>query len=508
MGEVVVAAKDSPADMSSTADVRCDYQTDMKTLAAIVVKDNQKVTLLPGNFNLNGGRSACPKGGGYLPLGQNTTITGDPLNTFLRAPASMTRILIDKPGAGLHGFQVIGWGHVVVYGSAGKNVIEDVTVQQSLDRKTWLDMNTQGGCTAAFLFYANPGQTLEDVRLSRNRALMAYHHGFSMHVNGKQEGGTFKNFLVEDCLAESCGGNLRRPRDWACGFNFADTGDVINILVRRCIALNNLQDGFHCDGSWTNPPHHQTIINARYENCYAEGNGLRLTNDSEEKFCCGFYHQNGTFVNCSSKNNRHAGFGAKNELANSLVIENFVDDGSGYGAIVEYGARGARVQVTSKNAKIRAFQGQVQGGKIDLTVINPPAGKCITLGRTQRIDYLGCPNHADAVRKKYDVLAYDLRISEIVIRSPDAAVQKANVEVWGTSKVDFFKTKFIASDDQGGVPAVLPEIPVPVLPGRMLSRDGTVYLAPPGEPFQQLARIPDGLLKFFPHGTEYIPKES
>jgi hypothetical protein len=472
----------APKGNDSPADVRLDGTTDMAVLAKYVSQPNADVRILAGVVNLNGGSSGDQSGGGYLRPGKGATITGE-VGTVLKARSSIVRLTLDKPGVTLRQLTFKGKGHIQWFDTGGDSTLEDVTVDQSDDAGRYYDLNRN--CTAAFLFYAKRGTTLRNVTLRRCWAGRSYHHGFSMHVYGAQEGATFENFLFDECTAVSCGSGLLSPSDWSTGFNTADTGNLKNVRLVDCESVDAYQSGFHCDGNWTG--HAQVVKGLVYERCIAENCGQRCSKDEKERFCCGFYGQEATYIDCRSENCAVAGFGIKNERPGTLVVRNCVDDGSKYGMILEYAAPGAKVLFESRSAKVRAFQGQVTaGGSLNLTIIDGPA-PAVTLGRTARIDYLDCPGHASQVAGKYDKIGYTIQGSSIIVRSP----QRPMVTVWPSSRL-VGAWRYVQLDAEPEQPPVVPN---PIPQGSLYIEDGEWiwYQAPEGKPTQWQA-IPDDML--------------
>jgi len=470
MTETIIIA---PAGNIEPADVRLDGRTDMAVLAKYWTVAGAKVHMLDGRINLNGGSSGDPSGGGYLRPGKGATITGEP-GTVLEARSSIVRITVDKPGVTLKQFKMIGKGHIQWFDTGGDFLGEDITVRQADEKGEYYDLNRN--CTAAFLFYCKPGKTLKGVTLRRCTGDRAYHHGFSCHTYGAQEGGTFADFLWEDCEAISCGSGLLSPRDWSCGF-LVDTGNIIRMTWRRLRAEDTYQSGCHTDGSWTG--HRQDVEDFVLEDCVAIGCGQRCSPDEVERFCCGIYVQSAQLINCRTERCALAGFGIKNEKPNSLVVRGCRDTGSKYGMIAEYACLGAKIQFVSDGAQVRAFQGQVTGsGTLDLTVINPPPEPAILFGRTARIDYFDCPGHAAQVRDKYDVLRYTLVGGNIIISGEDIPTY----EVWGDSVLKGLPS-YAPLDDEPTPPVVIPN---PVPSGSLYVEDGEWiwYQPPEGRPEQ------------------------
>lgn|GEM_PF-251409 len=483
----------APVGNDAPADVRLDGKTDMAVLAKYWTVAGANVHMLSGKVNLNGGSSGDPSGGGYLRPGKGATITGEP-GTVLEARSSIVRITIDKPGVTLKQLVFEGRAHLQWFDTGGDFVGEDLTVDQddqfgnyddwkafAESQPSYAKPNTyydlKRNCTAAFLFYAKPGKTLKKVTLRRCWAVRSYHHGFSCHTYGAQEGGTFADFLWEDCEAISCGSGLLSPRDWSCGF-LVDTGNIIRMTWRRLLAVDTYQSGGHTDGSWTG--HRQDVEDFVIEDFVAIDCGRRCSPAEVERFCCGIYVQSAQLINCRTERCALAGIGIKNEKPNSLVVRGCRDTGSKYGMIAEYACNGAKIQFTSDGAKVRAFQGQVTGsGTLDLTVINPPPEPAILFGRTARIDYFDCPGHAAQVRDKYDVLKYTLIGGNIIISGEDVPTY----EVWGDSVLKGLPS-YAPLDDEPENPPV--DIPNPIPSGSLYVEDGEwIWFQPPeGRPEQ------------------------
>lgn len=488
MTETIVIA---PVGVSEREAVRLDGATDMTVLAGLARKASMDITILDGRVNLNGGASGDQSGGGYLRPGRGTRILGSG-KTVMAAPNSIVRVTLDQPGVHLQELDFQGRGHIQLFDTASGAYLEKIRVCQADAAGNYYNLNKN--CTAGFLFYAKPGKVLQNVTLKECMADHTYHHGFSMHVYGAQEGAAFKNFVFEDCLAYMCGSGHLTPQHWATGFNTADTGDILNCLLLRCRAENNLQSGFHCDGHWTG--HAQKIVDLIYQECQAVRNGIRCASSMVEKFRCGFYGQSAQYLDCRTEGNAGPGFGIKNQAGNSLVMKGCRDLGSLYGLILEYAAPGAKVEFTSDSAKKRAFQGQVTaGGTLDLTILNPPATAC-TFGRTERIDYIDCPNHAAQVRDKYDKYGYTIDGRAVIVR----AELRPGMEVWGPSTMNLGLIRYL--------PIVVPptvELPNPVPVGRIKMLDGSLWAGVSGIDFQPLARLPDDLVSLYRHGAEYVP---
>jgi len=498
----------APKGNTAPADVRLDGKTDMAVLAKYVTQAGADVKILKGIVNLNGGGSGDPSGGGYLRPGKGATITGEP-GTVLEARSSIVRLTLDKPGVTLRQLSFKGRGHIQWFDTGSGSLLEDVTVDQSDDNGNHIDL--KGNCTAGFLFYAKVGKTLKNVTLRRCTATKTYHHGFSMHVYGAQEGATFSDFEFIGCKALSCGMHNRAPRNgacgkvdlrnWAVGFNTADTGNVIRVHLTDCYAEDPVQSCYHCDGSWTG--HAQKVDGLVYLRCTAVRAGARCHPDMVDKYRCGFYGMSGTYIDCEAVECA-IGFGHGCQLSGGLVVKGCKDTGSGYGMIAAYTEPGARIEFTSVGATRQAFVGQVTGnGSLDLTLIDPPKN-AITFGRTIRIPALDCPNHTDQA-SKYDKLPYTVNRSAITIN----AAEKPAIEEWKTStfKGVYQFLPLVVEEQPPAVPDT-PEVPPIVLPPEpqphLLSEDGCIKtVLPDGTKLMLVGGgfMDDDAAAYFPHGT-------
>lgn len=448
--------------------------SDVPAMLAELKRDGTNVDLMPGTYQLPSG---------LHQVGEGTTLTGH--GARLCAP-NPCRIVTRKPGVTLRDFT--GYGYLTLYNYASRYTVEDVQLDHSLDGVTHLNHGAKAAATGMFMTWLPVATTrmLEKLTYRRCTGWRSYHHTFNLNLEGAPEGGEFRDVLYEDCRALSAGSGFEPQnrskgapgtRDWSCGFDIPDAGDITRLTVRRCVADDVWQDGFHLDGSWSGHRQNQTGI--LFEDCLATRCGRRCSTDSVEQFRSGYYLQTGVIRNCRSENCSNAGFGLLNEIPNSLVVENCRDVGSTYGMILNYRAPGAKVQFTSEAAKVQAFVGQggSNGGTLDLTLIDPPA-RAVTFGRALRIDYHLCPGHAAQQRDKYDRLGYTLSGSGITIR----AAEKPTVDVWPTSRMNG-NPAFVISDV---APYIPPDVPHPIPSGSLYVEDGQWiwYQAPEGRPTQ------------------------
>lgn len=431
---------------------------------------------------------------GLQQVGEGSTLDGH--GAMLVAPSPM-RIVTRKPGAVLKNFS--GSGYITLYNYASRYIVEDVTLDHSLDGITYLDHGAKAAATGMFMTWLPLATTrrLEGLTYRRCTGYRSYHHTFNLNLEGGDEGGEFRDVLYEGCKAFSPGSGFEGDgaRDWSCGFDIPDAGDITRMTVRDCLVDDPWQDGFHLDGSWEG--HRQTITDVLFERCTATRAGRRCSAQSVEKFLSGFYTPSGRLVDCHTESCLHAGFAFKNEVPNSLVVERCSDLGSVYGMIAEYGCNGARIEFASTAAVYRAFQGQVtgSGAKLDLTITKAPKVAC-TFGRTARVDFLDCPNHEADVNGKYARLGYTIPDGAVTIQTNE----DLGIEVWPASKMNLKTITWLPLEDEPPTPVDDTTVPPPPLAdlGRIvygpygsvrltvpaLGRDVPVGLCPPDlEPY-------------------------
>jgi hypothetical protein len=457
---------------------------------------------------------------GLQQVGEGSTLDGH--GAHLIAPSPM-RIVSRAPGVTLRNFSANGY--ITLYNYASRYLVEDVEIDHSLDGVTHLNHGAKAAATGMFMTWLPLSRTkmLEKLTYRRCTGRRSYHHGFNLNLEGAQEGGEFRDVLFEDCKALSPGSGFEPQdrskgpagsRDWSCGFDIPDAGDITRLTVRDCLVDDAWQDGFHLDGSWTG--HRQNQVDVLFERCTATRCGRRTSPASVEKFRSGFYVQTGRLVDCRTEACANAGFGIINERANSLEVVNCSDEGSAYGMILNYAAPGARIQFTSKAAKVRAFVGQAGsgGGSLDLTVHDAPTPKAITLGRALRIDYLGCDNHAAQQRDKYDRLGYTLQGDAITVRFTGLPPM---AETWPSSRVVGGPKYVLLPAEPATPPAVVTEpdvpltgipAPAPVPAGRFKVIDGCVWYSVDGTIWRQLPTpfLPRDATDAFAAGRVYGPE--
>lgn len=441
---------------------------------------------------------------GLQQVGEGSTLDGH--GAHLVAPNPM-RIVSRDPGVTLRDFSANGY--ITLYNYASRYLVEDVAIDHSLDGVSHLDHGAKAAATGMFMTWLPLARTklLEKLTYRRCTGTRSYHHTFNLNLEGAPEGGEFRDVLFEECRAFSPGSGFEPQdrstgpagsRDWSCGFDIPDAGDITRLTVRDCLVDDAWQDGFHLDGSWSG--HRQNQTDVLFEWCTATRCGRRTPAASVEKFRSGFYVQTGRLVDCQSADCANAGFAIVNEEANSLEVVNCSDVGSAYGMILNYAAPGANVQFTSTGATVRAFTGQAGsgGGSLDLTLVDPPS-PAVTFGRALRIDYLGCDNHAAQQRDKYDKLEYSMSGPAITIRYVG---EMPVVETWRGSRVTG-SPRFVVLEPET-VPPVVP-LAAPTPREYLLREDLALNLYDCNGVRRWTVFPPDDARALLPPGTRYVP---
>ena len=417
MPDLVIAARDSSAADKAGADMICDGRSDVAVLAKALSVPDREVVLTAGRFDMNAG--TAPDGTRYLRLAEGVTVRGaGPGLTRLVAEREPCRIAVGAPGVTVANLG--GYGYVGVQDAADRFTCEDVYLTHSLDGRTFLPFGRKGGCTAAFMVWGRRGRTLRNLTFRRCTADLSYHHGFSMNLAGALEGGGFADVLFEQCQAISAGSGFEGKngvpgvRDWSCGFDIPDAGDVERMIVRDCQAIDCWQDGFHLDGSWNG--HRQRAVDVLFERCRAVACGQRSGTVPAELYQSGFYVQSARLVECHAERCRKAGFLCKNQEAGGLVLENCSDMGSAYGLVVEYGGNGAKIEgFISDGATRRALQMVGNNASVDIAIVNfAGTGRPVLLGITERLEYVDAPSHVEDL-KRYRARGYAMTGNRIAI---------------------------------------------------------------------------------------------
>ncbi|HOT94898.1 MAG TPA: hypothetical protein PK089_06890 [Methanoregulaceae archaeon] len=414
---IVVAARDAaPADRAG-ADVVCSGKDDLAVLARALAVPDREVVLTAGTFDGNAGLNAAKNR--YLRPAEGVTVRGaGPGLTRLVAGQEPCRIAVDAPGVTIANLG--GFGYVGLECRADRFTAVDVYITHSSDGRTFLPFGRKGGCTAAFMVWGRRGRTLRNLTFRRCTAKMSYHHGFSMNLAGASEGGGFADLLFDQCHAIRAGSGFEGRngvpgvRDWSCGFDIPDAGDIERMTVRDCQAVDCWQDGFHLDGSWNG--HRQRAVDVLFERCRAVACGQRSGTVPAELYQSGFYVQSARLVDCHAERCRKAGFLCKNQEPGGLTLIDCSDTGSAYSLVIEYGGDRARVEgFVSTGATRRALQMVGNNADVGITIRHfAGTGRPVLLGCTERLEYVDAPAHA-AELERYRARGYAMAGNRIAV---------------------------------------------------------------------------------------------
>ena len=503
---VVLAARDSTAAARNDADIVCDYKTDVTALAKAVARDDDEIVLRLGTYNANGGTAADGKR--YLRVGTKTTVRAEP-GAVLLAENDVCRITLDEPGASLLGITTKGW--IGIQGSASDLTVDGCTIVQSLQPGKHLDFGGRGGCTSALQFWGDPYGTMRRLTVRNSRIEDSYHHGIGWHLNGKQEGqgtglGTFADVTVENVDLVNCGSGYIKAgvEDWSCATD-CDTGNVLRWLMRNIRIYRPWQTGIHFDGSWKG--HLQTVRELLVEDCLIVEAGQRSNTVPKERYQSGVYAQSGVFRRIRTERCYNCGGLLGNEEADSLVIEDWIDDGSTIGLAVEYGGHGAKIQAELRNNVKRAYIGVGDDQVLDLTLVYPPKNPVLLGQMTKRI-YAEAPQHAGDLAR-YLSLPYDMRNTRITFRTdlaPGLIWTKPDTARLDPAKITVLPLGDVVEEpEQPTIPpaVVVPQVPENALGVFVYGPYNTIRLAVPslGRDVPVVADVPEDLKRYFSDGV-------
>lgn len=319
-GAILVAAADSTDPGASGAAHHCDGTDDQVEIQRALdeaAANRGTVTLLDGTFHCTDKLS--PSAG--------TTLMGlGPARTTLDVTGYYKPIELLQDGVTLRDFKVVDRGFILVRSS--HILVEDVTIS-----------TMQAGrveANGAFFVFAKD-TVLQDIEFRNCTAIDCGIHGFN--VNGDGTPKETRDLRYIDCSAIRCG-NKDSLSIWATGFDFHETNDLYGLTVLRCRAEDNWESGFHFEpGGHVTP---KTVAeDIRMEDCVSIGNGQRNTKGYPymETFQSGYYvHNNAVLVNCTSINNRNAGYFVQG--GRNVTFERCTDSGSTYGWKVVKDAQG------------------------------------------------------------------------------------------------------------------------------------------------------------------------
>lgn len=453
-----IAASDSSAADKASADLVCNGSNDRTVVQKGWGRPNEQVQMLDGIYYVDMGSNGVD-GNPYLYPGAGTVITGGP-GVILQATNGICRIQVQQPNVTISGITFKGWIHLQRY--VDNITITDCTFDCTLDGETYLDWGPRGGCTGVIQSWAKPGTTQSGTTIQRVTIIQSYHHAIGFHIAGAEQGATHQNILIEDVTIISPGSGLieKGTKDWSCGIDW-DAGNLRNVTVRRVKINDSWQSAFHTDGSWD--AHSQSIDNLVFEDCLAVDAGKRAGTIPNEIYESGFYLQSGTLKNCKTTRCR-CGILAGNEVANSLVIEGHIDEGSQYALAIEVGGAGAQVlDFTSIGATRRALQMVGSNVKITGFRIQQFAGKGapVMLGLNERLVYVDAPSH---VRDLPRYRGFTYNVTGTLDFLCDNITQLSDlIEVHPGSRIDMSRVHLSHLDS---APVVTPDPVVIVTPPR------------------------------------------
>lgn len=469
-----IAAKDSSLAAKNDADIICDYKTDLTILDRAVRDADEEIYLALGTYNANGG--VAQDGTRYLRPAHGVTIRAEP-GAVLLADQAVCRIALDQDHVSLIGLSTRGW--IGIQASASNLTLDGVSVTQSLVDGQHLDFQGRGGCTSAIQFWGDPRGVMHDITLTNIMVRDSFHHGIGFHLSGASTGagpglGTFRDVRLENFDLLNCGSGYigGGEKDWSCAMD-CDTGNVLRWIIKNGRVRDSWQTGLHWDGSWTESrPDHSDDHIQNIEDLVVEGvsiwsAGQRSNTKPLERYQSGIYAQSGTFRRIRTYNCYNCGMLLGNEVANSLVVEDFVDDASTIGMAVEYGGAGAKIQATLMDNLKRAYIGVGNNAQVDLTLVNPPKGPVLLGQMTKRI-YAEAPGHAGDMTR-YLNTSYNMRHSQYVIRTDLPAGTIWTIPSQSTPpKIQIVALGGVEVPVVVEVPAVEqtpPVVPVPATPG-------------------------------------------
>jgi hypothetical protein len=430
-GAYVIAAKDSSAEDKQRADIVCTGTEDEKPIIDQIVKAGSVVFLCAGTYFLSSGKQIRPAKGSTLmgACASKTNLRAEKGSVMFYIGEASNRSATDVTLKNL-----TCTGYFALYNYCSNFLCENVHILNTLDGKT----NKSPDVVAAFQNWSQPNFELDNVTYRNCTSFMSHHHGFACHLSSGTEGGGFNHFTFENCRALHSGDNSHAPQDWSCGFDIPDAGDMRNLVVRGCWAVDPIQDGFHLDGGWDG--HRQDTENLVFEDCVAVDCGLRCVSASPEKFQSGFYLQNNVKMSrCIAMNCVHSGFVFKNDGGPNQMSD-CVDFGSGYSLDIEFNSQNFQcTNFWSVESKSRAlvFTGSkaaFNGFKIYKC---KGSGKPVRFGRYERVDFRDCPGHAQKQADTYDKIGYTMTaLAMEFLTDPSFANPAALIEIWPISTAE------------------------------------------------------------------------
>jgi len=310
-GAIVVASSVSADPAATGASHYCDGTDDQVEIQRALdeaAAGGGTVVLLDGTFHCTD--ELNPRAGTTLMgLGRD--------RTTIDVQGYYKPIELLEDGVTLRDFRVTGRGFILV--RASHVLVEGITITTMQSGRV--------EANGAFFVFAKDS-VLQDIEFRNCTAVDCGIHGFN--VNGDGSPKETRDLRYIDCAAIRCG-NADSRAIWATGFDFHETNDLYGIQVIRCRAEDNWESGFHFEpGGHVTP---KTVAeDIRMEDCVSIGNGHRNTKGYPytDSFMSGYYvHNDAVLVNCTSENNRNAGFFVHG--GRTVTFDRCTDTGSTYG---------------------------------------------------------------------------------------------------------------------------------------------------------------------------------
>lgn len=181
--------------------------------------------------------------------------------------------------------------------------------------------------TTTSSFYINVGKSVQHTNNKFINCVSSYSYGMGYQIarntnlterNEGMTGAIIDNLIYENCKAEYSGQTENTVTGtWSTGFCIENAGAINKTITYiNCEASYSAESGFHCE--------YNTIPeNLVYINCYSHDNGLLK---SPATYGCSFlFAQQGTYINCISKNNSTMAEACINDMLRPLNKLNNID---------------------------------------------------------------------------------------------------------------------------------------------------------------------------------------
>ena len=331
-GIVYVAAADSSPIPPGTV-LRCDGAGDDVEINDALRRAGT-VVLLEGTFHLSR-RLTVPGHTALMGQGKGRTVL-----EFENEADPYQPVEVASPYVTIRDLRLQGQGFVRI--SASHVRIRDVTATS----RTGDGRRLPSGGNGMFFVWADRAD-VEDVEFYACTAYDCSTHGFNMNQDfSDRVPRTIRATRFVNCYAALCGygvaGGSRSP--WITGFDLQESQDLADCRIVNCIAESNWESGFHfepgarIDASGREIGPRTRCEGLVLEGCISKNNGWRNT-DAGRFFMSGFYvHRNTNLTDCSSVNNRNAGFYVQGGEA--IRFDGCSDRNSTYGWVIVKSSHG------------------------------------------------------------------------------------------------------------------------------------------------------------------------